>query len=114
MAELAACELRPDRDSFGRARRHFYRALLDIAGNSELERLFSAIHMEIVYAQYRSARLQEIRFADYRAICEAVLAGDVKAAEAIGKQHVRRVRSVIVGFSRSDKLEGAVKAHRGA
>jgi DNA-binding FadR family transcriptional regulator len=73
-----------------------YRALLDICGNRELDRLFSAIHMQIVYAQYQSPYLQDIRFADYRAICEAVIAGDVKTAEAVGVRHVKRVRKVVL------------------
>ena len=47
--------------------------------------------------QYRSPYLQQIRFADYRAICLAVIAGDVKAAAAAGKRHVRRVREIVRG-----------------
>jgi DNA-binding GntR family transcriptional regulator len=84
-----------DVELFNRARRHFYRALLEIAANRELRRLFLTIHMEIIYAQYRSPQLQQIRFADYRAICAAVTAGDVNAAAAAGKRHVRRVREVV-------------------
>jgi DNA-binding GntR family transcriptional regulator len=87
-------ELR-DLELFNRARRHFYRALLEIGANRELRRLFLTIHMEIIYAQYRSPHLQQIRFADYRAICSAVTAGDVKAAAAAGKRHVRRVREIV-------------------
>jgi hypothetical protein len=47
--------------------------------------------------QYRSQYLQQIRFADYRAICLAVIAGDVKAAAAAGKRNVRRVREIVRG-----------------
>jgi DNA-binding GntR family transcriptional regulator len=84
-----------DVEAFNRARRHFYRALLDIGGNSELRRLFSTIHMEILYAQYRSPDLQQIRLADYRAICLAVITGDVKAAAIAGRRHVRSVREIV-------------------
>jgi DNA-binding GntR family transcriptional regulator len=99
--ELADCERRPDHASFSQARRHFYRALLDVARNRELERLFSSIHMEIVYAQYQSASLRDIRYADYSAICETVIAGDVKGAEVIARRHVRRVRFAIAASERS-------------
>ena len=64
-------------------------------------RLFSAIHMQIVYAQYQSPYLQDIRFADYRTICEAVIAGDVKTAEAVGARHVKRVRKVVLDLAAS-------------
>ena len=101
MDELANCEMTRDRNSFSRARRHLYRALLDICGNRELDRLFSAIHMQIVYAQYQSPCLQDIRFADYRTICEAVIAGDVKTAEAVGVRHVKRVRKVVLDLAGS-------------
>jgi DNA-binding GntR family transcriptional regulator len=101
LGELANCEMTRDRDSFNRTRRHFYRALLDICGNRELDHLFAAIHMQIVYAQFQSPSLQAIRFADYRTICEAVIAGDVKTAEAAGARHVRRVRKVVLELAAS-------------
>ncbi len=93
--ELTVCEKRYAVDVFNRARRRFYRVLLDIAGNRELRRLFLTIHMEIIHAQYQSPRLQEIRFADYRVICMAVIAGDVKAAAAAGSRRVRLVSELV-------------------
>jgi DNA-binding GntR family transcriptional regulator len=93
--ELAACEKRYAVDVFNRARRRFYRVLLDIAGNRELRRLFLTIHMEIIHAQYQSPRLQDIRLADYRIICVAVMAGDVKGAAAAAARHVRRVSALV-------------------
>lgn len=87
----------PQRDSalFSRARRGFYRTLLAIGGNRELMRLFPAIGMHIIYSQFQSPRLHDIRAADYRAICDAVSAGDVAAAQEAGLRHVEQVRSVI-------------------
>jgi DNA-binding GntR family transcriptional regulator len=93
--ELAACEKRYAVDMFNRARRRFYRVLLDIAGNRELRRLFLMIHVEIIHAQYQSPRLRDIRLADYRVICAAVIAGDVKAAAAAGARHVRHVAELV-------------------
>jgi DNA-binding GntR family transcriptional regulator len=105
MDELNECEQTHDRNTFSRARRRFYRALLDISSNRELGRLFSAIHMEIVYTQYQSPKLQAIRFADYRSICEAIIAGDVKTAEMLGRRHVKHIRNIIL------KLEKTPEQH---
>ena len=76
---------------FSRARRHFYRVLLGIGSNRELQRLFPAISMHIIYAQYQSRRLRGIRLADYCAIMEAVMRKDGTAAHA----HVENVRAAI-------------------
>jgi len=81
--------------AFSRARRHFYRVLLRIGGNRELQRLFPAISMHIIYAQYQSPRLRGIRLADYRAIMDAVVVGDLAAAAAAGRNHTDHVRSAI-------------------
>lgn len=89
---------------FSRARRHFYRTLLLIGGNRELQRIFPAIGMHIIYAQYQTPQLRGIRLTDYRRIMEAVAAGDLKAAEQASHAHVARVRAIIV--ERSTKLAG--------
>jgi len=81
---------------FSRARRQLYRTLLLIGGNRELQRLFPAVGMHIIYAQYQTRRLRDIRLADYRRIVDAVAAGDVKAAEQVIHAHVERVRKVVV------------------
>jgi len=80
---------------FSRARRHFYRALLRIGGNRELQRLFPAISMHIIYAQYQSRRLRGIRLADYRAIMDAVARSDAVAAAAAAHGHVDHVCQAI-------------------
>lgn len=85
-----------DDDAFARARRNFYRSLLDAAGSRELRRLFPSIQMPIVYAQYRLPALQKMRLADYRAMGQAVIAGDAAAADAAAMAHVRHVREAIV------------------
>jgi DNA-binding GntR family transcriptional regulator len=82
--------------SFSRARRRFYRSLLEIAANRELARIFPAIGMHIIYSQYRSPSLQQIRLADYAAIKDAVSARDPDSAEQAGRDHVDHVRSIIL------------------
>jgi DNA-binding GntR family transcriptional regulator len=86
---------------FSAARRHFYRALLDVGANQELRRLFPAIHMPIVHAQFRLPDLQKLRFADYKKIGAAVLMGDCTTAEVAGMNHVRRVRAAIQTAAKS-------------
>jgi DNA-binding GntR family transcriptional regulator len=86
----------PEPGVFSRARRQFYRALLVIGGNRELQRLFPAIGGHIIYTQFQSPCLQDLRIEDYRAIYDAVVAGDGRAAERAGRNHVRRVRNLIL------------------
>ncbi|WP_340317563.1 GntR family transcriptional regulator [Rhizorhabdus argentea] len=80
---------------FSGARRSFYRTLLLIGGNRELQRLFPAIGVHIIHAQFPSARLRGIRIADYRAIAAAVAAGDAATAEDAATAHVDAVRAVV-------------------
>ena len=94
--DLAPSHRVHDLEAFSKARRTYYRALLRLSGNKELRRIFPAIQMPIVHAQYRPKGLQEIRVTDYRRIAEAVLAGDPVAAEAAGIAHVANVRAAIV------------------
>src|SRR3546814_7242440 len=82
-------------DLFGAARRRFYRSLLLIGGNRELQRIFPAIGIHIIHAQYPSTRLQGIRLADYQAIARAVAAGAPDAAEAAAVAHVETVRGIV-------------------
>lgn len=81
--------------AFSKARRNFYRVLLLIGGNRELQRLFPAIGIHIIHAQYPSPRLRGIRLADYQAIARAVAARDMDAAEHAARAHVDNVRAVI-------------------
>lgn len=92
---------------FATARRHFYRALLEMGNNRELRRLFPTIHMPIVHAQHPLAALQQMRLADYRRIASAVLAGDPDAADAAGSVHVQNVRAAILALSSSTPIHRA-------
>ncbi|ART49482.1 GntR family transcriptional regulator [Acidovorax carolinensis] len=94
--QLRAAEDEGDSEAFGRARRNFYRALLEASGSLELKRLFPSIQMPIVYAQHRFAALQKLRLRDYAAMGRSVMDADEEAADAAGMNHVRNVRAEIL------------------
>lgn len=95
MARLADPVLRDHPGQFSAARRAFYRALLDVAGNRELNRLFPAISMHIIYSQYQSPRLRDLRLADYAAMYQAISERDEPRAEAAARDHVDKVREAV-------------------
>ena len=101
LLDLEAAGAAGDAAAFGRARRHFYRALLLIGGNSELQRLFPAISMHIIHAQYPSPRLGGIRLSDYHAVARSVIARDPDTAAAAAIAHVENVRAVILELTSS-------------
>jgi DNA-binding GntR family transcriptional regulator len=94
-SRLEECKRGTDRASFSELRRNFYRVLLEVGANRELCRHFATIQMQIIYAQFESSELVDTRIADYQAICDAVRTGDVKAAEAVARAHVKHVRRII-------------------
>jgi DNA-binding GntR family transcriptional regulator len=98
-ARFARCRKQRDVAAFDELRRDFYRLLFDLASNRELRRLFVTIRMEILHAQYQSAHWRQIRLEDYQAICAAVSAGDVSAAGAAAKRHVRHIRRIVEEFA---------------
>lgn len=79
-----------ERDSYEmvRARNRFYRAITQIGGNKELDRILPSIQVHLVRTHLKQSA--EDRFTDYRAIAEAILAGDEIGAEAAGRDHIRR------------------------
>jgi len=95
MDELTKAAASGETGQFNRARRGFYRAMLLIGGNRELQRLFPAIGTHIIHAQYPSPRMQGIRLADYQAMARAITAGNADAAEAAAAAHVNHVRAVV-------------------
>lgn len=95
MAELAEVGPLSEPGHFSRARRKFYRAVLAIGGNRELQRTFPAIGMHIIYSQYQSPLLQEIRLADYRALRDGIVRHDKDASERAALDHVEHVRQLI-------------------
>lgn len=95
MAQLEAVKPGSPYGAFGRVRRGFYRALLHIGGNRELQRIYPAVGMHLVFSQFHSPKLQKVRLADYKRISDAVAAGDDNAAEAAGREHTRVVGRII-------------------
>lgn len=93
--------------AFSRARRHFYRTLLEVGGNRELQRLFPAVGMHIIYSQYQSAQLQNIRLSDYLTICDKIIARDCHGASTSGEAHVRTVREIILKLERMSSPHSA-------
>ena len=83
--------------AFARARRHFYGTLLEIGDNRELQRLFPAIGLHILFAQYRAAMPKRQWLDDFRAMATAVAAKDVEHAHALGRAHIGRIRTAILG-----------------
>lgn len=107
LKQLRAAGAEEDGEAFGRARRTFYRALLEASGSVELRRLFPSIQMPIVYAQHRFASLQKLRLRDYMRIGGAVMDGDEDAADAAGVDHVRNVREAILRKIEADAAGSA-------
>lgn len=102
LEQLAQADRHDDADGFARGRRHFYRALFALSGSAELQRLFPAIQMPIVYAQYRLPGLQKLRLRDYGAMARAVLAGAQDKADAAGMAHVQHVRALVLHKAAKD------------
>lgn len=81
---------------FSRTRRQFYRTLLTIGENRELQRLFMAVGVHVIYSQHQSYELQQIRLETYRDIYAAVCSGDAEAGAHAGRAHVERERDFII------------------
>lgn len=95
---LQEAHRRDEPEMFSKARRNFYRAILHIGRNRELQRLFPAIGMHIIYAQYQSRTLREIRLSDYRNIINAICTNNPEKSENYGKYHVENVRKSILSY----------------
>jgi DNA-binding GntR family transcriptional regulator len=95
--DLLAFEERPDSLAFVRARNRFFRALVDLSGNGELQRLMPTLHLHLIRVQVKSQEIenQMVRFEDYREIGEAILQRDAVRAEALARRHVRNFAAVI-------------------
>lgn len=99
-AALAAVERADDAitpGAFARARRHLYGTLLRIGGNRELQRLFPAVGLHILLAQYRDMISRRASLDDFRAMATAVAVNDSAHAQALGRAHIGRIRKAILG-----------------
>jgi DNA-binding GntR family transcriptional regulator len=96
-AGLAEAVQANDERSFARARRHLYGILLEIGGNRELQRLFPAVGLHILLAQYRTAMPKRQCLDDFRAMAVAITHKDVEHAHALGRAHIGQIRRAILG-----------------
>ncbi|MFN6979262.1 MAG: FCD domain-containing protein, partial [Gemmobacter sp.] len=78
------------------ARRRYYRALTELAGNRDLARLLASMQVHLIRAQLRLARPRGL--ADHRALAAAVLAGSPDRAEAAAGRHIRRLIAALPVF----------------
>ena len=83
---------------FARARRHFTLALLNIAQNKELRRVFPMAGIAIFNAQFRSNEINTVQVEVFRRIHAAVTAGNAMAAEKAGRASIENLRKLIAGF----------------
>ena len=92
---------------FSQARRRFYRMVLAIGGNRELQRLFPDIGMHIIHSQFQYPQLQHVRLADYQAIYDAITGKDPSAAERAAHNHVENVRRIVMQLSKAAATDAA-------
>lgn len=82
-------------------RARFYQTMLDIAGNAELDRVMPLPHIHLFRTQFHgtlSARALRETFREYKAICETIVAGDPKLAEARMCRHIRKTGDRIMAL----------------
>ena len=91
--QLLGFEGKPESYELIRARNRFYNCLVDIGGNDALARVLPSMSVHLIRVQFRAFQKGRDRFADYRQMSEAVLAGDARRAELAGRRHVRRLGS---------------------
>lgn len=87
--DLTACAQREDSFDFVQARNRFYRAMTRAGGNRALGRLITGFNVHLIRTHLRRPAQESL--ADYRAMAEAILAGDAPRAEKAGRRHLRRV-----------------------
>jgi DNA-binding GntR family transcriptional regulator len=83
---------------FAEARRELHRAVMKLANNVELVRIFPAMKLHLMRLQLRSfERSDPLLIADYGAITEAVRSGDPERADAVAKAYIRHSMDRLAG-----------------
>lgn len=104
--------------AYVRARNSFYSALIAIGGNRELERVFSGMHVHLLRVQFQGHPTDSsTRAKDYEKMTAAIRAGTPERAEAIARQHIRRVAEGIAAlpsdaFAAEFRLDASSPAQR--
>ena len=93
LAELEAADGAPE--ALSRARRHFHRALISIGSNRQLERLYPAMGLHVLHAQYRRTGVGRPRLDDFRAMAAAIAGSDPHRAEAAVRAHFAWLRDAL-------------------
>lgn len=100
LAKLKEFDPSSGTSEYAHARDSFYGALMEIAGNAELRRIMPGTLVHLVRVQYRDAlrAADPTRYADYRAIAKAVLAGHVEQAESAARAHIAKMIAVLAHY----------------
>ncbi len=95
--ELLAHEGQQDSPGFVKARNRFFRAIVELSGNGELQRLMPTLHLHLIRVQLKRTDVDAAmaRFDSYRSIGEAILAGDGARADAAAKAHVGLFAAIV-------------------
>ena len=88
---------RGDFIEFAQARNRFYRRLVRVGGNRELDRMLPTMYVHLARTQFRShgAPEQARRVREYEWIAAALFAADPDAAEETMRDHVRQTAAQI-------------------
>lgn len=80
---------------FFQAREDYYRCIVRLSGNPELQRLFPAAQVHILRVQLRRYQnaADSMALSDYAALTNAILSGDRERAEQSGREHVGFTRT---------------------
>ncbi|MCC6002108.1 MAG: GntR family transcriptional regulator [Pararhodobacter sp.] len=82
-------------DTEARARARYYRELVALGGNGELQRLLPALQIHLIRAQLRPLRHEEAASAERAGLVQAILAGQGAEAEARARAHVARLTAAL-------------------
>jgi DNA-binding GntR family transcriptional regulator len=86
-AQLQAAAREYGDDGDGQARGRYYRALTQLGGNAELDRLLPMLQIHLIRAQLRPLNLPDT--GTRAAVVAAIAAGDPDSAETAARRHVR-------------------------
>lgn len=81
--------------SFLQAREEYYRCIVRLSGNTELQRLFPSAQVHIMRVQLRRFQnaADSMALSDYAILTDAILSGDPDRAERAGRKHVGFTRA---------------------
>lgn len=91
----------PEGIAFHEDRRRFYEAMVKASGNLELATIMPSLHVHLIRMQFQSyvvAALRRRQFREYRAIADAILAGDAPRAERLMHQHIENAMNEIAAL----------------